>query len=148
MTNMSSQNIGLFHIWTDADSNRSMHLHISFLNSWTEEQLQDPSQIYRSSSSLTLRKGNLCDAYDAIQTAVFSAVCYLGSQNQFYMPGSVLTSHGGTLVGRVPIIFNEWNVYWEASDGDTTILSFLSTPKSVVTSILYLLANCSLTAVQ
>ncbi len=72
----------------------------------------------------------------------------LYSQHQFYMPGSVLTSHRGTLVGRVPIRLDEWDVYWEVLDGDTTILLFPLTRKSVVTSILYLLANCSLAVVQ
>ncbi len=154
MTDMVSGKIGLFFASLHKDSNQPKRLHILFWNFLTKEWL--PSQIlHRWSSSLTLQKDNLCNAYDAIKLTVCRSVYHQGdyhyrlySQHQFYMPGSVLTSHRGTLVGRVPIRLDEWDVYWEVLDGDTTILLFPLTRKSVVTSILYLLANCSLAAVQ
>ncbi len=123
---------------------------VHFRGSLTEEPL--PSQINRWSSSLTLRMDNLCNAYDAIKHIVWRPKFWpFCSQNQPYAPGSVLTSRGRTLVGRVPIKLDEWVVKWGAWVGGTTILLFPSTEstrKSVFPLIVYLLANCSLAVVQ
>ncbi|KAK0214198.1 hypothetical protein IW262DRAFT_1516403 [Armillaria fumosa] len=94
------------------------------ISSWASWPKELPaSRIHRWSSSLTLRKENLCNAYDAIKHIVWRP--NLGSYcppDQTYAPGSVLTSPGGTLVGRIPIRLDEWVMRWEVSEDSGTII--------------------------
>lgn len=102
---------------------------------WTQEPLA--SQIDTWSLLLALQKDNLCHAYNAIKHMISSHP--LTHSNQSYAPGSILTSHEGTLVGRVPIRLDEqWVVDWEEEDRDDITLSFSSTHNgSVTVTLLY-----------
>ncbi len=116
---------------------------------WSPLEESLSSQINQWSSSLTLQKDSLCNAYDAIKDTIRFQICEpFDPQDTLYAPGSVLTSCG-TLVGRVPIILNEWVVKWKGPKLDSyTRLLLSSTHKSIAILILYFLANCSLTVVQ
>ena len=114
-------------------------------------RIEEPlsSQINKWSLSLTMQKDNLYNIYDAIKNIVWRPHVYVfHMHNEFYAPGSILFSHRETLVGRVPIMLDEWVIKWYGDDINTTIISFSSTSKYVSTSILHSLANCSLTVVQ
>ncbi|KAK0444181.1 hypothetical protein EV421DRAFT_1945496 [Armillaria borealis] len=113
------------------------HIHEAPIRYWfdwqspIEESL--PSQINRWSSSLTLQKDSLCNAYDAIKCITeIPAPQTLGPQDTPYAPGSVLTSHGGTLVGKVPIMLDEWVVKWIGENGGTTTTLFSSTSNGII----------------
>ncbi|KAK0457982.1 uncharacterized protein EV420DRAFT_1643336 [Desarmillaria tabescens] len=93
-----------------------------------------PSHVNRWSLSLTLRKDNLCNVYDAIKRIILSKPFQsFHPQNQPYAPGSVLTSRGETLVGRVQTRLDEWNVHWTTSANDHTILLLPSTNNGSIT---------------
>ncbi len=146
VTNMQARfyRIGAFLMSINSD----VSWRVQFQHPWIGEPL--PSQIKRWSSSLTLQKDDLCSAYDAIKHIIWrpSYPLFSPGENQSYAPGSVLTSRGRNLVGRVPIRLGEWDVEWYGWDNDTTILLSPSTHKSVVTLLLSLLANFSLAVVQ
>ncbi len=99
VTNMQAcfYRIGAFFMNINLDVSQR----VQFQHQWIEELL--PSQIKRWSLSLTLRKDDLCSAYDAIKHIIWHPYypLFCLGESQSYAQGSVLTSHGGYFVGRV-----------------------------------------------
>ncbi|PBL04480.1 hypothetical protein ARMGADRAFT_1158260 [Armillaria gallica] len=138
-----SYKIGAFYMSIDPHVSRCVRLQY-----WRIGELL-PSKIKRWSSSLTSQKDDLCSAYDAIKHIIHrvSYSLFWPEEYQSYAPGSVLTSHGRNLVGRVPIRLEEWEVKWYGSDNDTTILSFPSTHNGSISIPLPYIGTESYTAV-
>ncbi|KAK0471993.1 hypothetical protein IW261DRAFT_821017 [Armillaria novae-zelandiae] len=91
------------------------------IHSWGSTEDPLPSQNHRWSSSLTWRKEDLCDVYDAIKRLVRRPqIQAFYPPDQPYAPGSVLTSPEGTLVGRIPVEWDEWVMTWKGLDRGIT----------------------------
>ncbi|KAK0214187.1 hypothetical protein IW262DRAFT_1516361 [Armillaria fumosa] len=104
------------------------------VGSWSSTEALLPNQIDRWSSSLTSRKEDLCNAYDAIKHIVWRPQFLpFYPPDQPYALGSVLTSPGGTLVGRIPIELDEWILRWKGWDKGIIIPLFHSTHNYSIT---------------
>ena len=126
---------------------------VFFRNMSNKEPLT--SQINTWCSSLTSQMDNLCNAYDAIKHMIcWNPKFWPCYSIQPYAPGSVLTSRGRTLVGRVPTRLDEWVMHWPrramltrmtGAERPELIYNFESVQFPL---IVYLLADCSLAMVQ